>query len=92
MEIAIGSFSRAMNRAGAKQSIEEEQPMFLLGSLMCMMFMTLVALIWNAMDKAKRHYLMKEAEVHLKLMFDLYNVQEDAGRFWLHEHLWGARD
>ena len=43
------------------------------------------------MDPLKREAALKEARVHLEFVVSLYKLQIDEGRYFLHEHPWGAK-
>jgi hypothetical protein len=60
--------------------------MFLIGSPMCTVFSTLQALNAASRDPAdvRREYL--RAMIHLRFVCELYDMQMQEGRYFLHEH------
>ena len=57
---------------------------------MCKGFSTLMGLNVNRMDPAKLREIIAQCMTHLKFVCRLYQMQIDGGRWFLHEHPWGA--
>ena len=77
-------------RVAARRMIEEQQPVLLVGSPMCTAFCT-----WQRLNELKRDPVVTKREyvkamVHLQFVCELYRVQMDSGRYFLHEHPVGA--
>ena len=77
-------------RAKARERILREKPMLLIGSPMCTAFSA-----WQELNKHKRDpkLIQKEwnkAMVHLNFVCELYKIQDEHGRYFLHEHPVGA--
>ena len=84
MDLTTGwDFSQHGDREAAWFYIQQHQPLVLIGSPMCTMFSKLQNLSkWTA-EKAKR---LKEAKEHLRFVAELYKLQVEQGRIFLHEH------
>jgi len=85
-------FTKEKMRAKAKQKVRTEEPMLLTGSPSCTAFCT-----WQALNAAKQGRdeekiaaARAEAEAHLLFVTELYQLQIDAKRYFLHEHPAGA--
>ena len=74
-------------RLRAKRIMREQKPYCLIGSPMCTKFSS-----WQALNAAKStdkdaiEKAKQEAIVHLDFVAELYNMQIDEGRYFLHEH------
>ncbi len=80
-------FNIPEKRARARRLLQEQGPYVLIGSPMCTQFCTWQAL--NAArnpDKAAVERARLAAVVHLDFVAELYEMQLDAGRYFLHEH------
>ena len=83
-------FDDPRQRARARERILREKPMLLIGSPMCTAFSA-----WQELNKHKRNpeLIQKEwnkAMVHLNFVCELYKLQDEHGRYFLHEHPVGA--
>ena len=83
-------FNDPIQRARARERVLREKPMLLIGSPMCTAFSA-----WQELNKHKRdpETLQKEwnrAMVHLNFVCELYKLQDEHGRYFLHEHPVGA--
>ena len=79
-------FDKAEMREEAKRRVAEEKPYLLIGSPMCTMFSK-----WQDLRKASRDPVefkrrFSKAMVHLRFLCELYKMQIDGGRYFLHEH------
>ena len=70
--------------------MEVQQPFLLIGSPPCTAFSQLFSSNISRMDPARVHEKMQEALIHLKFCIELYIIQLQNGRYFLHEHPWGA--
>ncbi len=79
-------FDVADRRAEARRKVETERPMFLIGSPMCTAFSTWQALIEQNRDPdvVRREYT--RAMVHLRFICEIYALQTECGRYFVHEH------
>jgi hypothetical protein len=80
------NFDSAERRQAARQKLQAEKPMFLVGTPMCRRFCG-----WQRINDPKRDPEVVKREhtqalVHLGFMCEMYKAQEDAGRYFLHEH------
>ncbi len=57
---------------------------------MCKGFSTLMGLNVSRMDPMKLREIIAQCMTHLKFVFKLYRLQLEDGRWFLHEHPWGA--
>ena len=80
-------FSLKHKRDRARALISEQRPFILIGSPMCTHFCTWQALnIVKSKDKQAMERARVAAEVHLKFVAELYQMQMDNGLYFLHEH------
>ena len=79
-------FSHEHMRDKADKLLDEERPLFLIGSPMCTAFSRLLALSAAKRDprEIKRQY--DRAMIHLEFCCKLYQRQVDKGLYFLHEH------
>ena len=84
MDLTTGwDFRRKDHRDMALQYVREDKPWLLIGSPMCTMFSALQNLSeWNE-EKQKK---WGEAREHIRFVVQLYKIQMQAGRVFLHEH------
>ena len=73
-------------RLRARERIELEKPMLLIGSPMCTAFSA-----WQRINNKKRNpdIVSREyvrAMIHIRFTMELYQLQHAAGRYFLHEH------
>ena len=81
-------FTRSDMRAKARALLLEEKPFLLIGSPPCTAFCSWQALNaarlgWTAQDIERRR---AEGELHVRFCCELYKLQAEAGRYFLHEH------
>ena len=85
-------FTKKEMRDKARDKVVREKPTLLIGSPSCTAFCSWQAL--NAAkgsgDEAKAEALRLEAEAHVAFVAELYQIQLDSGRYFLHEHPAGA--
>ncbi len=79
-------FDIAERRAEARRRIDQEDPMFVIGTPMCTKFCS-----WQRLndqvrppDVVRREYY--QAVMHLRFMAEIYHDQMRRGRYFLHEH------
>ena len=81
-------FTKVEKRVRARNRVKEDRPFLLIGCPPCTAYSPLFS--WNkAMGTmGTEHTARTEAEgrVHLQFCAELYQMQLDAGRFFLHEH------
>jgi hypothetical protein len=80
------NFDLADRRDAARRKVVAERPMFLIGSPMCTRFCG-----WQHLNDPKRdpETVRREhvqAVLHLSFVCELYKLQNDAGRYFFHEH------
>ena len=73
-------------RRRALKKIELEKPMFIIGSPMCTAYST-----WQRLLRARRdpHQVRRQrvrADLHMAFTMEVYKMQMDGGRYFLHEH------
>ena len=85
-------FTKAVMQEKARAKVRDEEPMLLIGSPSCTAFCS-----WQALNAAKEGRdeekiaaLRVEAEAHIAFVTELYQMQVNAGRYFLHEHPAGA--
>ena len=81
-------FTRADMREKAKALVLREKPYVLIGSPPCTAFsswqhLNAARLGWTAQEIRRRR---AEGELHVRFCCELYKLQADAGRYYLHEH------
>ena len=81
-------FTRTEMREKARALLLKEKPLVLIGSPPCTSFcnwqsLNAARLGWTAEDVKKRR---TEGELHVSFCCELYQLQTDAGRYYLHEH------
>ena len=83
-------FSKSEHRQKARRLVEVEKPMFLIGSPACTAYSS-----WQQLNNTKRDpsVVTREracADVHLAFVCELYELQQQNRRYFLHEHPDGA--
>ena len=73
-------------QARVRKLVVETKPFLLIGSPPCTMFSSLQNLNKGKADKDEWSKRMKEAEKHLAFCMELYRLQIQGRRFFLHEH------
>jgi hypothetical protein len=76
-------FSKPEIRDKARKLLRETKPTLLAGSPMCRE--------WGVLQNLNKEERMTEARAHLAFVIELYNLQLDEGRYWLHERPKTAR-
>ena len=81
-------FTRADMREKAKALVMREKPFVLIGSPPCTAFsswqhINAARLGWTAQEIRQRR---AEGELHIRFCCEVYKLQADAGRYYLHEH------
>ena len=80
-------FTKKSDRREARDLVRRVEPDFIIGSPPCTAFCA-----WNhhlnfkKMDPARVRAMVEEGRQHLEFMASLYQLQMDAGRFFVHEH------
>ena len=77
-------------QAKAEARLREEQPFLLIGSPPCTAFSQLFASNITKMKPEHVRAKINQAMSHLMFTIKLYNIQLDSGRYFLHEHPYGA--
>ena len=97
MDIRTGfDFDRSEDRRRARDRVRSERPTLLVGSPPCTMFSLLQELA-KACNRDKPGWLeaheakVEKAKRHIRFCCELYQLQQDAGRYFLHEHPWSAK-
>ena len=89
MDLRTGwDFTRSEDRERAKAEVTEGKPAFLVCSSVCSPFSQLQTLNDRTTEKYKAK--LKEARMFLDFTMELCGIQAQAGRFFIHEHPWGA--
>ena len=73
-------------RNRAVRRVLTDQPLFLIGSPMCIAFSAMNRINYSRMDKAEVEAKMAYGRSHLEFCAKLYAIQWKAGRYFLHEH------
>ena len=79
-------FSQAACRAAARKMVIEQRPLLLIGSPMCTWFSILQELRGSRKQTAAWQEGYRKAVEHMKFVFELYDLQVQGGRYFLHEH------
>ena len=80
-------FAKAECRERARKMVKEQRPMSPIGSPACTAFSSWQALSDTKRDPAAVHREYISAMVHLRSACELYKLQRDEGRYFLHGHL-----
>ena len=83
-------FSVRSKREKCKRMVQEQKPYLLIGSPPCTPFSQLQALNFPKMEPAKVQEMMRAGIEHLEFCVELYWMQMEGGRLFLHEHPDGA--
>jgi hypothetical protein len=86
-------FTQEAMRREAREEVVEREPMFLIGSPACTDYCSWLPLVaarcgWPEGELERR---MVASDVHLAFVTELYKLQMDGGRYFLHENPEGAR-
>ena len=89
MDLTTGwNFNKAEDRKKAMDYIDKHKPKLVIGSPECIMFSLLQSMTPWTKEEEMRY---AEAKEHMNFMMQVYKKQDDAGRWFLHEHPAGAR-
>ena len=83
-------FSNADKRKRVKLLVEYEKPFLLVGCPPSRPFSTLFSSNISRMDPQVVREIIREGISHINFCMELYRMQYDAGRFFLHEHPWSS--
>jgi hypothetical protein len=81
------NFDSSVMRQRARALIEEQRPMFLIGSPVCTAWCSWQAL--NMVKHGNEGIIRRErtrSMVHINFLIELYRAQLDGGRYFVHEH------
>ena len=76
--------------AQAEQMVDEQRPLLLIGSPPCRAFNSLFSSNISRMKPEVVRGMIREGIKHVLFCVKLYRKQMSAGRYFLHEHPWGA--
>lgn len=83
-------FDELHMRNKAVRRVIRDRPMLFIGSLMCTEFCIWMAINHKLMPPEVVAERLRKAKQHLRFCTQLYKLQLDAGRYFLHEHPAGA--
>ena len=83
-------FNLESKRVKCEAMVREQKPRLLVGSPTCKGFSQLLTLNASRMCKQLLAKIVDECMTHLRFVFRLYLIQHESGRWFLHEHPWGA--
>ena len=86
----VWDFDKPGCRERAKEIARKTKPMVLVGSPISAMFSQLMALLKGKADSEAYRQQFKRAVDHLSFAMELYDLQVQGGRFFLHERPLGA--
>ena len=69
-----------------RHMVETLKPQVLIGSPPCSWFSQIMRINWAKISRQRRRSMLKEARCYLKFMCELYQLQYDGGRVFVHEH------
>ena len=79
-------FTKREARERARQLVRTTEPLLVIGSPPCTMFSPLQNLNKNKWDAEEHKKAMHTAQEHVKFCLEIYRMQAQAGRYFLHEH------
>ena len=79
-------FTLAATRQKARQHVKENKPLFIIGSPPCDQWSKMQNLNTGKRDPDEVHRKLVEARIHLDFCAELYQMQIDGGRYYVHEH------
>ena len=79
-------FSDSQCREDCRRLVTEQEPMLIVGSPMCTAFSTWQYLNEHKGDPEKIKRAWNQAMIHMRFACEIYQMQVDAGRYFLHEH------
>ena len=83
-------FSNPIKRERAERTVLEEKPFLLVGSPPCRAFNQIFSSNISRMNPEVVKSIVREGVVHLLFSIELYRIQLQGGRYFLHEHPWTA--
>ena len=82
----LWDFDDVVMRDRARKRLLDERPMLLVGSPMCTAFSTWQRINNKIRDPVTVAGELKRAKQHLEFCVELYRIQANGGRYFLHEH------
>lgn len=80
-------FDKDKRESAARIKLETDKPDLLAGSPMCIMFSPLQRMCPSRLEGgAEWTNKTRKTEAHMKFVCDLHRIQQDAGRYFLHEY------
>ena len=73
-------------RRECEETIEREDPLLLVGSVMCRDFCQMMRINWPRMSPVEQELRMSQARSHLQFVCKRYKKRSLKGRYYLHEH------
>ena len=86
----VWDFDLPEMRDEARRRLRQSKPRLLIGSPMCTAFSTLQRVNFYRQDPAMVRATLQRAIAQMEFVTELYWMQVNAGRYFLHEHLTGA--
>ena len=83
-------FNNKEMRNRAARRLLQDQPLLLVGSPMCTVYSSMNQINHGRMTAEEVEARFRYARRHLEFCVKLYNMQLEAGRYFLHEHPYGA--
>ena len=83
-------FERFEKRSKLRYRVENEKPLLLIGSPPCTAFSQLLMSNVTKMNPTDLREKIREGMQHLLFCVELYKIQIQNNRYFLHEHPWGA--
>ena len=83
-------FTEPEMRNRAARKVLQDKPVLFIGSPMCTVYSTMNHINHAKMPRELVNQRFREARKHLEFCVKLYNLQWEAGRYFLHEHPEGA--
>ena len=84
-------FSKRRMRKKAIDKINKDKPLLIIGSPMCTDWSTMMNLNWDKMSPEEWKRRMRAARKHLRFCVKVYQHQVAEGRYFVHEHPYGAK-
>ena len=85
------NFMKSSIRQKAREYVKNNKPMFIIGSPPCDQWSIMQNLNNNKRDPEDIKRKLIEARIHLSFCAELYRMQIDAGRYYLHENPTSAK-
>ena len=85
------NFALSSDREKARKHVSEKKPMFIIGSPPCDPFSIMQNLNSGKCDPLEQQRKIVAGRVHLQFCSELYQMQIESGRYYLHEHPTSAR-